>query len=517
MNCFNQQRNRKLRTKVCFIVSVIAALIIGGGCHRAGNDEVLSKGLELLDSGQYKDAREMLDRATTIHSNSVSAFYGLGYSCWKLNDIPAAQKALTRASELSKRDTRPAELLAHILLENGDITGADLILAQIENPTPSSLTLRAVIARKAGSTDLARSYLGEALELNKDYPPALYNLAVLYRDIEKDNREALLYYKHFKEVAPHDMHADESPQAFVKSAFGDSDRGISAGTPTNDAPIEPTQDDLSGTDRHATATPNSGPRKSEKQAVAESLKSAREALARDDADVALILLKKSVAEHPDNPDIIWALAELYDKNLGNRPKAAGMYKKFRIMFPRDPRAAKAKQRLAAISTHNKPVRQSTPATKKTAEEYFRMGLDLYNKKQWSKSISAYKKGLRMHPKSDRIAYNLGLAYKANGDLVNATKAFKVALQIKPDKVNALYMLGLTEMEQKNYDAALERFNKLLRIQPDFAQAHYLLGVVYQREKRPDMTAIHFERFLKLSPSGKSADDARRWLDKHKVN
>ena len=494
----------------------IGVLLYSGGCGRDKRSEgFLRQGMQMLEQDDYRGARESFTKAALVQTNSASAYYNLGYSCWKLGDIKAAERYLAKASILSEESTAPAELLAHIMLERGNRKGAERVLSGFENPPASMLTLQASIAWQAGYPDKARSYLSKALEKNPDYAPALYNLAVLYRDNDNDRREALACYKRYRELAPRNPRAAETPQAFLHAAAG------GAGAATHTPPQHSTTAENSVTvpgvrERHTGSAPRQSAAERSRREVASALEKVKRELKSDNADTALIILKKIVGKHPDSADAIWALAELYDKNLGNRAKADLMYNKFLVMFPHDPRAATAAGQLNRRTSSSRPVTARGNKTG-TDKHYFNAGLKYYSNKQYSKAIEAYRNGLRLNPKSSMIAYNLGLAYKAKADLKNAAKAFRVALQTRPDKMNALYMLGLTELERGNNDAALKYLNRLLRVSPDFAKAHYLLGTVYSKEGRPDMTAIHFERFLKLEPTGKNADQVRSWLKKHKVN
>jgi len=496
---------------------VLAVAIACGGCRSKSKTAGLPEyGLALMQEGDYESASEALMEATAIYSNSVTVHYNLGFAYWKLGRSDDAIASLTRAVDLSGDDSRPAELLAYVMLDSGNALEANKVLSGIEKQTPSTLTLMALASQKAGSSDLARSYLGKALDIDADYAPALYNLALLYRDVDNNSREALAYYKHFKAVAPHDMHADESLQAFIRGDLSQDEVLKVVPSVGGDASIEPPMADTVVETPVAKPIEKPVPSSSSKE-VDKLLAKAASELKQDNADTALIMLKDTVRKHPDSADAVWALAKIYDKNLGNKKKAAELYKKFAVMFPNDPRAAavaKAVSRSASADADADAARSVKP-TVKTSDRYFREGLKYYREKKFDASISAYRKALKLNPKSVLTAYNLGLSYKANGDLSNAAKAFTLVLQIQPDKTNALYMLGLTEKERGRNDAALRHLNRLLRIQPDFANAHFLLAIIYLEGNRPDMTAIHYERFVNLCPTGDNADKAKAWLAKHK--
>ncbi len=202
-----------IRTTISFLV--IPALLATGCSQKTNKIDPLTKGLALMRDGTFEEARDSLISATATHTNSLTAFCNLGLTYWKLGDNAAATVALTRAVELSQGDLRPVEFLAYLLIENDNPTGAHQMLTDIEAPTAATLSLMALAAYKAGSSDLARSHLGRALEIDNNYPPALYNLALLCRDDYNMPREALVHYKRFQSAAPNDRRAAETPQAFI--------------------------------------------------------------------------------------------------------------------------------------------------------------------------------------------------------------------------------------------------------------------------------------------------------------
>ena len=489
----------------CLIVVSLAFGVIFGGCRsKIEDDSLVTYGLSLMQDGEYESAREVLVEATERFTNNLTAHYNLGLTCWKLGDNKAAVESLTKAVSLcDSGDSKPLELLAYVLIDSGNALGAGKVLAGIDEPTARSLTIMALAAERADSSDLSLSYLGQALELDKNYAPALYNLALLQRDVFDNAREALICYKKFKVAAPDDIRADESVQAFIsKRKSAPRDQRSEARDQRSETRDQRPADQQTSSQRPAT---------SDQKEVAELLEKAMLALSRDESDIALITLKSTVSKYPGSADAVWALAELYDNSLGNREKADELYKKFVVMFPNDERSSTAKKKVVAISAASASIPRVS-ARLEPSENHFMAGLEYYKNQEWDKSIVSYTKGLKLRPKSSLIAYNLGLAYKAKGDLDKAVKAFTLSLHIQPDKVSALYMLGLVEMDRDNNDLALVHLNSLLRIKPDFAKAHYLLGLIYLEENRADMTVVHFERFIYLAPEDGNANQAKTWLD-----
>lgn len=486
-------------------MGLVAALITVGCRPGAQAEDPLISGVALMESGAYEEARDALIMATSIYTSNVTAHCNLGLAYWLLEDDTAAIASLTRAADLAGGDSRPLEILAHVLIDSGNEQGARQVLAQVETPTATTLTLMALAAYKAGSSDLARSYLGQALDLNADYPPALYNMALLWRDSYKKPREALSHYKRFRTVAPHDRRAAETPQAFIGMGTVEPPAPPPVDVPVVEPPFpEPAPE--------PEPTPEPEPPPPAEEPARKLVKKAATELRNGNIDAALFVLKDAVKRYPKSADAAWSLARLYDKDLGRKGRAAELYESFSKSFPNDPRATRPKP-----ETPEPPAPTPPPAETgdNPGEAHFRTGLVHYANHDWEKAIASYKDALRADSTSAGSAYNLGLAYKANGDMEKAAKAFTLALSLEKDMPKALYMLGLTEMQRSRNPAALAQLNRLLRVQPNFAKAHYLLGVIYREESRPDMAVIHFERLIHLAPADPSAEHARRWLEQQK--
>jgi tetratricopeptide (TPR) repeat protein len=529
---------------VAGLLCAMLTLATAAGCRQQSPvpDGLLAEAAEELQSGDADAARLTLQAAAEANPDSLTAQVNLGLACLQLDDLTAAIAALNRATELAPDQPAVWEILGHLLIRTGNSEGASEVLSRVSTPTEVTLTLRAMAARQAGNPDGALLYLEQALKKNRDYPPALYNMAVLHRDSFNAPVEALAAYRLFRDADPDNPRAAVSNDAFLKSA-----RPEQAGTPAipaipdvirepppmgipypapNAAPAVTPPPPTPAPAPAAAATPSRLPPAAAPVATpaavpaaaapppAGTVPSAQSLIRKADAeinagnnDAALVTLKTAVQHYPDSADAVWALAVFYDKQLGLKDRADGLYKTFLHMFPEDRRAKLPR-------TAAKAPRQENTA-EATGESFFRKGLEHYSRQEWDAAIAAYRQALSLDPKSASCAYNLGLAYKAKEDLDAAVAAFRHALNLEPDMIKALYMLGLTEIHRHRHADALPPLNRLISIQPDFAKAHYLLGTVYQAENRPDTAAFHFERFLKLEPTDSAAPQVRRWMQQNR--
>jgi tetratricopeptide (TPR) repeat protein len=533
-----------MSTQTCFIFILLNASRLGlallitatFGCNRRPLEPegALAEARQTLQAGDYATARDMLLQVCDEQPQSLTAQVNLAMAYWRIGDVTAAAAALNRATEIAPQNADIWALRAHLLVQTGNPEGAIEVLDNISNPDAATLTLRSLAYQLSGNPDRALYHLEQALKQDRYYPPALHNLAILQRDHFDAPIEAMAAWRRFRETAPQSPRAARTDEEFLGEQVSQPPAAVSM--PAGSGPVEtittppsepqpptaapaqarPTpapaetitelQSPPPGTAATAPASTPAKPPSSAKALIAK----ANSEIAAGNNDSALVVLKDAVQRFPDNADAVWALAVFYDKQLGIKDRAEGLYKTFMTMFPDDPRAKSLRTASAPP-----PPKPSTPAPATPSPDFFQKGLEHYSRQEWDQAIAAYRQALSMDPRSESCAYNLGLAYKAKNDLDAAAAAFRHAIDIQPDMVKSLYMLGLTEIQRKRNADALAHLNRLIRIQPDFAKAHYLLGTVYQTENRPDTAAHHFARFLELDPNDKAAPQVKRWLEQHR--
>jgi tetratricopeptide (TPR) repeat protein len=134
----------------------------------------------------------------------------------------------------------------------------------------------------------------------------------------------------------------------------------------------------------------------------------RKALARHEYDKALVLLNRSIEEDPDDPDLLWELAIVYDRYLEYAEKAQSIYEKFARRFPDDPRTETVQEGedepelLAGVDRRRKP---------QEALDEWAQGLRFHQAGDIDEAVKQYKKALALDSQCFNAAYNLGLAYR----------------------------------------------------------------------------------------------------------
>lgn len=508
MQLFQIQYMNKLKRLATFVILI--GVTTGCSQRQTALSESLQQAQRASNQENWTLAQDYLLAETEENPNSITAQVNLALIQWRTGQL---NDAIATFNKITQRDTVPTviwQYYGQLMVETGNPLGAREILARIDPPTPESLTISALADMKMNSLERAKLNLENALSLNPDYAPAWYNLAILYRDQMPNKIEAQIAWSTFKKTAPNHPYAQMSNEDFFGEAVETNETLPEiAPTPTNNIPdpqIAP-QEEPNQTD----AIPTPQPQPTPPDDISKTLNKIQALITRGETDSALIMLKQTVRNNPDNPDAVWELARFYDVQLGIQNRAEGLYKTFSQLFPDDPRC---NQIPSSVQTQTN-IRSPTPDSdqNKRRSLLFQKGMKHYSKKEWDDAITSFRRVLSIDPKDAGAAFNLGLTYHKTGDLDAAAAAFRQALETEPNMVKSLYMLGLIERDRGNISISLQLLNRVIRMQPDFAKAHHALGRIYLKEGRPDMTAIHFQRILEIDPSTQEAQTARAWLDK----
>ena len=449
-----------------------------------------------------KTAVQALEDAARLNPNSATAFGNLGIAYWKLGRLDDAIEAFQKAADLAPDDSRPLEFLCQVYIEKEDWEQGRLALDRAFQRTADTariLTAMGVASARAGAAHLAQEFLTSALEQNERYPPALYNMGVLYRDFLKDKETAAVYFRQYVQAA-------STPGAAVdplrlELAKDHTASPAAPSTPPRTAPVRP--------------TPNPTP---DPAITARILEDVRQAVKKDEVDRALIVLKDAVKTYPSDPMFVWELATLYEGRLGAPEKAAKLYDAFASTFSDDRRAEEARKRAATCRytaerlTASPRTLDSSVPDPDAALRLWSEGLRFHNAGDWDKAIRCYRQATQYDSSLISAWYNLGLVYKSKGLLDDAAGAFEHVLGLKPDMIEAEYMLGVIYRDARKPAEAITHLKRALQMNPRHERAHFVIGLVYRDLDQTDNARLHFERTIELAPRGVYAEQARTFLN-----
>ena len=97
----------------------------------------------------------------------------------------------------------------------------------------------------------------------------------------------------------------------------------------------------------------------------------------------------------------------------------------------------------------------------TAKEsnYFKKGIELFQKKEFDKSKILFERDIVFDPKSERSYLYLAKIFKKNKNIEEEEVNLKNVLLINPKNDEAIYMLALINIEKSDYNKAKELIDK----------------------------------------------------------
>ncbi|MBN2302078.1 MAG: tetratricopeptide repeat protein [Lentisphaerae bacterium] len=457
--------------------TLVVAMSVLIGCSRSDVSR-RAEAVRLLQAGANDAAIRAFSQLVRRDFGNAEDYCNLGIANWRAGHIEPAVSAFKTAAELNSSDSAPLEFLAAIHIEQQKWDTARAMLNEAKKRSPMSPRIPATMALleyRAGNVDAAQNFLEESLDLNPDYGPALYNMALLYRDEHNDEIKAAEYFRMYLEITD-DKHHSLRAQAFLGALPAS---GIEPELLLSSLPAQSSAEPL--------------------------IQAAQQAIESAEYDTALIALKRATKIDPTNATALWHLAVIYDKHLADSDTAAATYREFAALFPNDPRVGEIP--VSMLQAKEIAIEAESPAG------LFQKGVECHSRSDWDGAISFYGLALAQDDRFSDAYFNLGLAHKAKGDLIKARDAFVCALNTNPDMLRAMYMLAVTYRELKDAGNAVRHAQKVVGIDPGHAKAHYLLGLLYRDAMRYDMAQTHFERCIELAPKESFAKKAKEWLAK----
>lgn len=270
-----------------------------------------------------------------------------------------------------------------------------------------------------------------------------------------------------------------------------------------------------------------------------------------EADAALVTLRR-LAQRPNaGADVVWRLAEFYDRELLSSEDALREYRTFMARFPGDARVVRARERVRELArppaegplaappppaetvpaepaepppqlpllteTASAPERrlQWRPGAARNpaaAAQAYNRASEYYRQGDRDRAIFFFTRAIENDDSLAEAFLGLGAIYLETGDAELAKDAYRLALERRPGDAAARYNYALALQKLRQREAALAETARVLREQPDYAPAHYLAGTLLAEDPaRLDEARAHFLRFLALAPNDPNAPAVRRWL------
>ena len=189
-----------------FLFPILLGLLAGGCGSNSGLND-LQQGMAAFNGKNYAGAIPCFTRAAKRITDSADLYYTLGLSHLYLGELDPAQAAFNVALGLKPGHGEALACLGQIAYLQNDLPKAtacyEQALAAASSDANKACILTSLALAESGREhyDLARLHLLHAQKLDRQYAPALYNLASLYRDKFNLREEALDNFEMYLRVA----------------------------------------------------------------------------------------------------------------------------------------------------------------------------------------------------------------------------------------------------------------------------------------------------------------------------
>lgn len=442
-----QRSGGRVRAAACGAVraGALSALLLAAGCGQATPEKEFQAGVAALRQGDLQEGKARLESAverapqgafaaeaqnwlglanwemespaeamahfeyaSKLNPAAFGPVYNLGCLALEQGDMSRGLSLLRRASDLDAKDTRALLQIGDWTTRNGRLDLARRMYFEAQKREAQSAAAATGLGRIAlleGNLGQAETFFMQALEMKKDYPPALYNLGVLHAQTPGHIEQANEYFRQYLQAAPQGVRAKAASdriggKTFEQTSFkpaAPAQPKMTAGllwTQAQEALDAGRQEDAYLQAMRAVNLARDGGDAAQageilrralelfgdraemqleagehwmaqgqtRDAQAALLKAqalapenpmvllelARASAALEEYDVAVVSLRKLVQLEPGNPDALWTLAETYGDKLGMAAKGSAAYRDFERLFPSDSRAAEVAARVKAL-------------------------------------------------------------------------------------------------------------------------------------------------------------------------
>jgi protein O-GlcNAc transferase len=205
---------------------LLVGLTLLAACRR----DLVSQGLRALEKGDPARAQALLQQAIERDPQDPSAAANLGLAYLRQSRTNEALNAFRQAADLAPEDPRPLEFMAAIAAGQEQWKTAAGYLAEAVRRDPRSprvQTALAVAELQSLSPQAARIRLEAVLEMAPNYSPAVFNLAVINRQLKSTPEAKALFQRYLR------ISRDAEHVALARSALADFE---SAGHPSANPP-----------------------------------------------------------------------------------------------------------------------------------------------------------------------------------------------------------------------------------------------------------------------------------------
>ncbi len=140
-------------------------------------------------------------------------------------------------------------------------------------------------------------------------------------------------------------------------------------------------------------------------------------------------VKRKLRQNPNDPDLLYRLADLYDRN--------SQYKE-------------------AIETYSKVIKLKPDM----GYAYLKLATAYDRTNDPANAVKTFKEAIKYIPKNPTLYNNMGVAYGKLGKFAEEEESLKKAIKLRPKYAAARFNLGMTYLKMKNKKAATKEYEAL---------------------------------------------------------
>lgn len=153
----------------------------------------------------------------------------------------------------------------------------------------------------------------------------------------------------------------------------------------------------------------------------------------------------------------------------------------------------------------------TVFAQQTADDYFKLGNEQFQKKNYFEAARYYGECIRVAPKSTGCYLNRGIARSIAIGYGLAVEDFNMVISLDPINAKAFRLRGQALEGMKNFDAAFADYNQAIRLKPDYAEAYNSRAYYYSQKGDADLAIADYTQSVKFNPNDHYAFNSRGQL------
>jgi tetratricopeptide (TPR) repeat protein len=190
------------------------------------------------------------------------------------------------------------------------------------------------------------------------------------------------------------------------------------------------------------------------------------------------------ATYPDDPDVLYKLAELYTR-LWNQT-AGELMEKHPESYRVHQLAGEVFEAQGKLEQSIKEYRLALQENGRIAQIHYRIGQLLRQQGgpgADQRALNEFEEELAVNPQASSAEYAIAEIYHHQQSLTQAAQHYTRAAELDPDFAEPHVGLAQIWLAQHNFEKSLQELQAALRLQPNNSTAHYTLMVLYRDQDK----------------------------------